>query len=216
MARNARRTVHGVRAGGMCRACAPRPFRQSRNVRSSSEWEHVAGCCRARNIACDQNGHTTHVGCALASVHAFRHTPGGARSRARRPEPQHQPPSRKMVPVLCSAASWSRRPAQSETLMPRFLPSGSMAVAVAVAVAAMTAATVMARVVVARATAVSPHELLSVLFLFWTSRCWMAESCAAAQSLRLIAGRYKPRSTRALRCCTVALSRAAWAWPLAA
>ena len=46
----------------MRRACAPRPFRQSRKVRSSAECEHVAGCCRARNIACDQNGHTTHVG----------------------------------------------------------------------------------------------------------------------------------------------------------
>ena len=90
-----------------------------------------------------------------------------------------------------------------------------MAVAVAVAVAAMTAATVMARVVVARATAVSPHELLSVLFVFWASR-WVAEPCAAGQSLRLIAGRYKLHSTRAPRCCTVALSRAAWAWPRAA
>ena len=46
----------------MRRACAPRPFRQSRKLRSSAECEHVAGCCRARNIACDQNGHTTHVG----------------------------------------------------------------------------------------------------------------------------------------------------------
>ena len=46
----------------MRRACAPRPFRQSRKLRSSAECEHVAGCCRARNIACDQNGHTAHVG----------------------------------------------------------------------------------------------------------------------------------------------------------
>ena len=45
----------------MRRACAPRPFRQSRKLRSSAECEHVAGCCRARNIACDQNGHTTHT-----------------------------------------------------------------------------------------------------------------------------------------------------------
>ena len=66
---------------------------------------------------------------------------------------------------------------------------------------------------VVRAAAVSPHELLPALVLLSALR-WM--SCAAGQGLRLIAGRYTPRSTRAPRCCTVALTRAAWAWPLAA
>ena len=198
----------------MRRACAPRPFRQSRKLRSSAECEHVAGCCRARNIACDQTGTRHTLGCACATVHACGHAPGVARSRAHRPEPQPQLPSRKMVPALCSAASWSRQPARSETPMPRFLPSGSMSVAAAVAAAAMTAATALARAVaVARAAALSPHELLPALVLLWALR-WM--SCAAAQGLRLIAGRYTPHSTRAPRCCTVALSRAAWAWPVAA